>query len=200
MTFEAASPGKQEIRTAVQDRLRAMTAATRAEASAALCRQLEAQAVFQQAASILFYAPLKMEPDIWPLFLAARAAGKTVLLPRFVAEQGIYEAAVIAHPETDLQPGRHGVREPRMECSSFPLNRLDLGLCPGVAFTAQGARLGRGGGYYDRLLAQMTREKCGVSFDEQLVPALPVEAHDAFVGYIVTPTRWLTCQPDGGMK
>ncbi|MBP9903534.1 MAG: 5-formyltetrahydrofolate cyclo-ligase, partial [Verrucomicrobia bacterium] len=72
-----------------------------------------------------------------------------------------------------------------------PLNRLDLVLVPGVAFDPRGGRLGRGQGYYDRLLAGVRGTKCGVAFDEQIVDAVPVGPLDIRLNCILTPTRWI---------
>jgi 5-formyltetrahydrofolate cyclo-ligase len=71
------------------------------------------------------------------------------------------------------------------------LNRLDLVLVPGVAFDARGGRLGRGKGFYDRLLSAVNGTKCGVAFDEQIVDAVPVGPLDVLVNCILTPTRWI---------
>ena len=70
------------------------------------------------------------------------------------------------------------------------LNRLDLVLVPGVAFDLNGRRLGRGKGYYDRLLAEFEGWTCGVAFDQQVVEAVPSEPHDMRLTCLVTPTRW----------
>ena len=80
------------------------------------------------------------------------------------------------------------------DCEPAPLNRLDLVLVPGVAFDAQGRRLGRGKGFYDRLLAKVRGHKCGVAFDVQIVSGLPEEPHDVRVDSILTPSRWHLCQ------
>jgi 5-formyltetrahydrofolate cyclo-ligase len=65
---------------------------------------------------------------------------------------------------------------------------------PGVAFTSDGARLGRGGGHYDQLLARRVGEvRVGIAFDLQIVPAIPEEAHDERMDLVVTPSRtWRT--------
>lgn len=68
---------------------------------------------------------------------------------------------------------------------------FDVVIVPGVAFTERGDRLGRGGGWYDRLLPQL-RPDCatvGVAFDIQVLPELPVEKHDARVAVVATETR-----------
>ena len=81
------------------------------------------------------------------------------------------------------------MREPAAHCAEVPLNRLDLVLVPGVAFDARGGRLGRGKGFYDRLLAAVRGTKCGVAFDEQIVDAVPNGPLDIRLNCILTPTR-----------
>jgi 5-formyltetrahydrofolate cyclo-ligase len=73
------------------------------------------------------------------------------------------------------------------EQSPDPL-AVDVVILPGVAFSRSGARLGQGGGWYDRFLAQI-RPDCvvvGVAFAEQIVDDLPVEDHDVAVHHVVT--------------
>ena len=62
---------------------------------------------------------------------------------------------------------------------------------PGLGFDLKGARLGRGKGFYDRLLADVRGSKCGVAFDEQLVATVPVGPRDIPLNCILTPTRWI---------
>ena len=69
------------------------------------------------------------------------------------------------------------------------MNRLDLVLVPGVAFDLQGRRLGRGRGFYDRLLADVDGIKCGIAFDEQMVNEVPAGPPDVRLNFILTPTR-----------
>ena len=167
-----------------------MSGADRATASRQACDLLEKQSLWKNAMTILFYAPLPEELDIWPLAQDSLAKGKTVLLPRFEAEQGHYVACLINDPASDLRAGQFGVREPAPSCVKFSLNRLDLILAPGIAFDLDGHRLGRGKGFYDRLLAQLEGTTCGVAFDQQIVPRIPVEPHDIRLSCILTPTRW----------
>jgi 5-formyltetrahydrofolate cyclo-ligase len=68
------------------------------------------------------------------------------------------------------------------------LRRGDLVIVPGLAFTRAGARLGRGGGHYDRLLDGVEATSLGVAFDIQLVDDLPLEPHDRGVDLVVTPS------------
>ena len=167
-----------------------MSEAQREDESARARALLEAQPVWCQAEAVLLYAPMPGELDVWPLVLRSLAEGRRVLLPRYDPGSGSYLAAELRDAEADLSPGRYGVREPRAHCPGFPLNRLDLALVPGVAYDAKGHRLGRGQGYYDRLLSVAGGLACGVAFETQWVAVVPVEAHDMTVDFIVTPTRW----------
>jgi 5-formyltetrahydrofolate cyclo-ligase len=62
-------------------------------------------------------------------------------------------------------------------------------LVPGVAFDVHGHRLGRGRGFYDRILAQASGIRCGVAYDFQLLEQIPTEAHDALMNFVMTPSR-----------
>lgn len=182
---------KTELRAAVRARLKNLSAAERAIASIRGCSLLERQDVWKKAHSILFFASLLDELNIWPLVTDALAAKKIVALPRFVPEASGYISCEIHDPEKDLFAGRFGVREPADHCIPIELNRLDLILVPGVAFDLCGRRLGRGKGFYDQLLALVRGKTCGVAFDEQIVTEVPTEPHDLPVNCILTPTRWI---------
>jgi 5-formyltetrahydrofolate cyclo-ligase len=182
---------KAALRTRSRSLLNQMSEAERVSASGALCGRLESQEVWQKATAVLFYAPTVQEPDIWPLLLSGLSTGKTVALPRYLPEQRDYTAAWIRDPERDVRPGYFGIREPAGRCDGIAFDRLDLVLVPGLAFDPRGRRLGRGRGYYDRLLANVHCVTCGVGFDLQLVPEVPAEAHDVRLSCILTPTRWM---------
>jgi 5-formyltetrahydrofolate cyclo-ligase len=130
------------------------------------------------------------ELDIWPLVVRTLVAARTVCLPRFDPATNQYGACQIRSLR-DVLNGRFGIREPGDECTMVPLNRLELVFVPGMAFDALGRRLGRGKGFYDRLLEVAGGIKCGVAFDEQILPEIPVEPHDVLMDWIVTPTRWI---------
>lgn len=168
----------------------ALSAGHRANGSAHAREQLEQKAVWQNARSVLLFAPTPDEVDIWLLLKAALKTGKVTALPRFDSATSTYSAAQIKDPARDTREGRFGIREPAGSCPTVPLNRLDLVLVPGLAFDVHGRRLGRGKGYYDRLLAAVRGTSCGVAFDEQIVTDIPREPHDALVNCILTPTRW----------
>lgn len=109
-------------------------------------------------------------------------------MPAFDPLIGAYGARRIERPSADLTTGRYGIREPSQGCLNVPLPRLDLVLVPGLGFTTDGSRLGRGAGFYDRLLAGTNAIRFGVGLDIQIMPHLPVETHDLPMDYVLTPS------------
>src|SRR6266699_6116460 len=108
MTASAKALLRQEVR----DRLNAISPEEREAASLQICSRLRQQTIWKSAGSILFFAPLPSEPDIWPLLEEALLAGKTVALPRFSLETQSYSACVVRNPQTDLRSGQFRIREP----------------------------------------------------------------------------------------
>ncbi|MBE0543166.1 MAG: 5-formyltetrahydrofolate cyclo-ligase [Verrucomicrobia bacterium] len=188
---EPLSRAKANLRQQVRERLNALTSQQREAGARKICSRLRLQTIWQSADTVLFFAPLRTEPDIWPLLEEALVAGRTVALPRFSAPTQNYVACVVRNLETDLRSGQFGIREPVASCAEIPLNRLDLVLVPGLGFDRNGRRLGRGKGFYDRLLATVPGTKCGIAFDEQMVDAVPVGPLDVCLNCILTPKRWI---------
>ena len=155
----------------------------RAEASAVICEKLRALPEWQSAQVVMAFAPMGDEPDIEPLLCATRAAA----LPRWTGDG--YEPARIMKLSEDLQQGRFGVREPRPSCPTMDWNEIDVMLVPGLAFDTEGNRLGRGGGFYDRLLNRARTAgnitAIGVAFEWQKIKTVPMANHDLPVDLLV---------------
>jgi 5-formyltetrahydrofolate cyclo-ligase len=181
---------KASLRSQIREKLKMLPPIRRMADSSLARRRLEQQPIWKESQTILFFAPLPDEPDLWPSLTVALTAGKHVYLPRFEGKTNSYTACQIKTPKTDLRLGQFGIREPTDSCPQTPLNRLDLILVPGVAFDLHGRRLGRGKGFYDQLLATVRGKTCGVAFDEQIVDEVPVEPHDVLLNCILTPSRW----------
>jgi 5-formyltetrahydrofolate cyclo-ligase len=178
------------LRMEMKRRLGEMTEQERQSGSTQICDRLLQQNTWQSAHSILFYRPLPREPDIMPLVAAAQAGQKDIAFPRYDAEQDAYLPHLIFDPGRDLVAGRYGIPEPTPDCKPVALNQLDLILVPGLCFDRAGHRLGRGKGYYDRLLRAARGTLCGTAFEFQILDALPVEPHDVQLSCILTPMRW----------
>jgi 5-formyltetrahydrofolate cyclo-ligase len=191
----AAALQKQALRLDLRRVLRTIPPEIRTAASQQAWRILEAQAVWQQARAVFLFWPLDNELDSRPLIESALRQRKRVALPRFNAATGAYEAARVNDLETDLSPGRLGILEPREACPAADLIRLDFTLVPGLGFGLDGRRLGRGKGFYDRMLARVSGWKCGAALDEQIVEGIPQEPHDVCVDCLLTPVRWQVVRP-----
>ena len=178
---------KAELRKNIRAAVERISPAVRAVESIELCDRLEPQ--LRSAHTVLFFAPLADELDVWPLLEKFLATGKICALPFFDSATQTYSARRVQNLASDISIGKFGVREPAENCPEIPPEKFDLILAPGVAFDWNGNRLGRGRGFYDRLLKQIRGVKCGVGFDFQLLGKIPTEPHDARMNFIVTPTR-----------
>jgi 5-formyltetrahydrofolate cyclo-ligase len=188
---------KAALRRQLRAALQAMSEAERASGSGLICERLTGDPLWRDARSVLLFMPTRLEPDVKPLLDRALREGRRVALPRHRAVDDTYEACWVERPETDLAPGLYGIREPRKNCAAVAGNALDLILVPGLGFSPDGGRLGRGKGYYDQLLASIPGVTCGVAFDGQVTFEVPVESHDVVLNCILTPTRWLKLTSPG---
>jgi 5-formyltetrahydrofolate cyclo-ligase len=93
---------------------------------------------------------------------------------------------LLARVARNLAPGPYGIPEPGPEVPEVPLGSIDLVVVPGLAFDRRGARLGQGGGYYDRTLCQTGALRVAVAYSEQVVERLHTEAHDLPMNILVT--------------
>ena len=180
---------KAALRKQIRGILQKISPAARGMMSAQIRDRLKEQAVWKNAGSILFFAPASNEVDVWPLLEEAINAGKTAALPRFDSADQSYVACRVQDLRNEIVTGEFGIREPAAKCAEIPLSKFDLVLVPGVAFDLRGHRLGRGRGFYDRLLAETRGVKCGVAFDEQLASEVPAGMLDVQVNFILTATR-----------
>ena len=154
----------------------------RARASHEICRRIRESEAWGAAGVILFYAALPSEPDLTPLFLLALQQGKKCVFPKVAGEMlELYNVSAAG----DLQKGAYGILEPRGSVR-VPADSIGLALVPGLAFDRAGFRLGRGKGFYDRLLPDIKGRFAGCCFACQLQEALPVLEHDVRLDFVVT--------------
>jgi len=153
--------------------------------------RLEQIPVWQRANHILTYWSLPDELDTHLAVHRWLEQGKTVYLPRVKGD----DLDIVRYDGTNLDDhNRFHIGEPMGEAVDVAL--LQLIVVPAVAFDQQRNRLGRGKGYYDRLLAQCSCVTLGVGYDCQLVDHLPTEAHDQPLDAVLTAGHSLICDSD----
>jgi 5-formyltetrahydrofolate cyclo-ligase len=136
--------------------------------------------------TVCAFSALPSEPDLlepWP-------EGKRIILPRVVGPT-VCLHAVENHAE--LVEGSFGVLEPAPN-APIAEAKADLILVPGLAFDRSGVRLGRGGGYYDRLLSKFDGLRVGVCFEELVLERIPAEPHDMCMDFLITPAGIISCE------
>lgn len=146
--------------------------------------RLEGLDLFRQAKSISLYHALPGEVET-AAFIEKWAETKTVFLP---AVEGNDLKFHIYKGKHTLRRGAFGIMEPERE-DACPPGQTDLIIVPGIAFDRQCNRLGRGKGYYDRILTTLPIPKIGLCFDFQLVDKIPTEPFDIPVDMVVTDKR-----------
>ena len=146
------------------------------------------------ARMVAAYHPMADEVDILPLLAELLGSGVRLALPRVARDRREMSMVEVRDLVTDCVPGVYGILEPREGLGEIPLGEIQAILVPGLAFTAQGQRLGRGGGYYDRFLRQCPLAvRAALCYDEQLLPAVPLDEHDEPVDLVVTPSCEYRC-------
>lgn len=177
---------KKEIRLEMARRKRALSVEHKSIASECLCRQLLSDRKIQKAEVLLLYNALPDEISLAPLldFLYKKENPPTLLLPIVKGEElelKIYQGL------NSLQIGAYGILEPTGEVFTEYSN-IEIAIIPGVAFNQSGIRVGRGKGFYDRLLPHLTEAyKIGVCFPCQLIGDLPSEPHDVPMNTVIVP-------------
>lgn len=185
---------KASLREAIKRSLGLLAEAEQHRGSQEICRQIAAAPFWQEARTVMMFAPIRSEPNLRPLAVEMLRRGR-LCLPRVDWHQKRMAAAAVRDLDRSLILRRNNILEPRPECPEVPPGEIDLILVPGLGFDRSGRRLGRGGGFYDRFLAEPTLRavRCGVLFEPQLVESIPAEPHDIVVDYLVSPGQlWKT--------
>ena len=194
---------KQSIRQRILSEREQLSAGLRTQYSAAIVRRIMQMPEYQAARVVLGYMNFgaEFESELW--VRQALADGKTLLLPkvnRATNELDVYRVTDLQH---DLAPGLWNIREPLLErCTKVDaLEEVDFILLPGVAFGRDGARLGYGGGFYDKLIARLDQNS-GVAhslalvagaYSMQLVEDIPQEVTDRKVQWLLTEHETIHC-------
>lgn len=165
---------KQALRRLV--RARCPNAFEQAQQSAAICRHVMAWPTYQAASCVGAYMPLRREANITPLLQDLLERGGVLALPR-VEEKGRMTMRRVTSLQA-LVPGQYGLLEPAPDTPCVATGTLALLLVPLEAIDATGMRLGKGGGYYDRLLETVNCTTLGIALLSQWVAYVPADPWD----------------------
>lgn len=135
----------------------------------------------------MVFLSLPHEIDTSPLVLRAWQDRKRVLAPKVSWNQRRMLPLEFRSLTDDLMVSVMGLREP-VTGIPFPISLIDLVTVPGLGFDEYGNRLGRGRGFYDRFLAhpEFTGAACGLGFEPQMTPSIPVGPLDRRIDLLVT--------------
>ena len=159
--------------------------------SRAICEKFVSLPEYAAARTVMFYVDVRTEVRTRDFLATALTHGKQIVVP-WCHESGELELFRLKSME-DLAIGMYKILEPKVELRSLPdrqvaVAKLDLIMVPGVAFTRNGARMGHGKGYYDKLLehARPDAPLVALAFECQLFPEIPTQPHDVFMDKILT--------------
>ena len=160
------------------------------ELSRLICQKVVDSAAYRASRAVMYYVDVRSEVRTRHALPASLEHHKKIVVPYCV--DGELE---LFHLESmdELALGMYRILEPKAELRSSPgksvdVREIDFILVPGVAFTRDGARMGHGFGYYDKLLGHARPESplVALAFECQLFADLPTESHDIFMDRVVT--------------
>jgi 5-formyltetrahydrofolate cyclo-ligase len=191
---------KQRIRKSILAAREQLSPEVRTADNAAITKELSKLNQYKQSDTILGYMNFGSEyaSELW--IAQVLADGKRLVLPRVNRHTNHLDLYLIEDLNTQLAAGLWGIREPVIErCKRLiDINEVEFVLLPGIAFSRDGARLGYGGGFYDKLLAPaQDAMQCPVlvaaGFALQIVQQIPQEETDVKVQWLVTEQETVNC-------
>ncbi|CAN5520118.1 MAG: 5-formyltetrahydrofolate cyclo-ligase [Actinomycetota bacterium] len=188
---------KRRMRAEVLRRRESLGEEARGSLGAKVLDRIKSLPAYRSAAAILAFSGFGSELDTEGFLRSVLEDGKVLALPRVVREDGArLELHAVESLGRDLRPGTWGILEPRGDLPKIRISEVDFALIPGVAFDGKGGRLGYGGGFYDKLLANLDErpELVAGAFGVQIVAEVPKEPHDIALDLTVTET---SCFPPG---
>ena len=200
---QALVTAKAGVRLSVMAAVRAVPSNFHALLSARATAQLTCLPEWRAARSVALFTSTATELDTDLIIAAARAEGKSILLPAVTGKNAPDMAFRVVMGGEDFRSfARHfGIPQPPADGrDEWPAIACDLVLVPGVAFDRAGGRIGHGRGYYDSFLAGARRRNqnnivnssifaVGLAFDEQIIDSVPMGDMDELLDAVVTPTR-----------
>lgn len=172
---------KKEIRRAIRELKRCVDMEWMLLASDSIMSQLESQDLFKAAETVLLYHALPDEVQT-ANFLERWYGKKRLVLPLVVGDDLVLKE----FSPDKIVPGYKGIPEPSSDAVTVDPDDVQLAVIPGVAFDSMCNRLGRGKGFYDRLIPHLKCPLTGLGFDFQMVDEVPVEIFDRKLDMVIT--------------
>lgn len=175
------SDQKGHLRKSIAAAIAKMNQTQKLRASEQIWEQIAALPAFQQARCVLAYWSMEDEVVTRELMLSF-CKEKILILP--VVKGDVLELRYFDGVEKMNDDNFFRIREPKGKTFEHP-EEIDLIIVPGRAFDKEGNRLGRGRGYYDKLLSTTNSYTIGVGFSCQMVESVPHETHDVALDQII---------------
>ena len=178
---------KHKLRKQIKAELAAMSHEAIRAASRCAAEKVAQLSEFRDAKVVMLYLSIPGEVDTLPLAKLAWAEGKKVVAPTACHKCRKMRPIECFEDDEHMFHHTHGLRGPAGK-DEIPVDQIDLIIVPGLAFDRKCNRLGRGGGFYDRFLANpsLRAKTVGIAFSTQIVPDVPVHSNDKPVGRVVT--------------
>jgi 5-formyltetrahydrofolate cyclo-ligase len=190
--MEEISAAKIQIREDIANTISALSENEIKEKTTAIQNRLFEFANFLESKIALLHVSQKLEVPTDSIIAKSYTYNKIVVLPGFDPESFKMRLMKVDSADQELIRGPRGILEPdASKCKVVPMDRIDIAIIPGLAFDEKGGRIGSGTGYYDRLIPRLaiTTRKVALTFEEQIVPQIPMESHDKHVDIIITDKR-----------
>jgi 5-formyltetrahydrofolate cyclo-ligase len=175
---------KQLLRRKIAETEAAFTVEQRRDSDELLLSRFLALAQVEQSSVLLLFYGMGREIDTRRLFRPLMERGKVIALPRCLKGRRMEFRRYMGEEQMVLHP--YGMREPSEKCPLILPQQAQLALIPGVCYDSSCLRLGRGGGYYDRFLAEYDGFSVGLCRQALLQSACPAQEHDCPVDLVLT--------------
>ncbi len=176
----------------------------RSQKSTAVIERLWQLPSFAQVRHLFTYINFRSEVETKPLVRQCLVEGISVAVPVTLPEELRLVACKITDLDLELRPGYCDIPEPDQDAATIiEPNDIEIVILPGSVFDEYGGRLGYGGGYYDRFLANDApcALRIGLAFEMQILKnRLPLMPHDKLLHYLVTEKRTIDFSPLGVME
>jgi 5-formyltetrahydrofolate cyclo-ligase len=181
---------KQYLRAVLSEARRSLPIPTASALAACVQSRLLDCPAYRQAACVVLYAPRDNEVETGLIAADAARSSRRLLYPIVDRTQRSIKLGEVAGP-SELRPGAYSIPEPPPDAPALAPEELGAGtlVCvPGLAFTVDGMRLGRGRGYYDRTLAALSQSvlTVGLCYSFQLLDQLPRDTWDRRLDFVVS--------------